>query len=170
MFKNYFKTAIRNLWRYKGFAFINILSLTIGIAGCLAIALFVWDERKYDKSIPGFENIYRVYEQRSDNGTQTVAAISPPMFATFLKQQYPEIEDAARIMMTGDRFLLEQGEKKGYEDKGLFVDEDFFKIFPLTFISGDKNTALKDSGTVVLSADLAKRYWQSGGAELLRRE
>lgn len=55
MFKNYLKTAIRNLLRYKGFAVINIASLTIGIIGCLAIGLFVWDEWQYDKNIPGGE-------------------------------------------------------------------------------------------------------------------
>lgn len=82
MFRNYFKTAVRNRWRYKGFTFINILSLTVGIVGCLAIALFVRNEKKYDKSISGFENIYRVDEQCNDNNAQTVAAISSPVFAT----------------------------------------------------------------------------------------
>ncbi len=159
MFRNYFKTALRNLWRYKGFAFINILSLTIGIVGCLAIALFVWDEKKYDKSIPDHERIYRVYEQRNDNNAISHAAISPPAFASFLKQQYPEVEEAARILMSGDRFLLEHGEKKGFEAKGLFVDADLFKILPLKFIGGDQNTALKDSGAIVLSAELAKKYF-----------
>ena len=55
MFRNYFKTAIRNLLRYKGFATINILSLTIGIIGCLIIGLFVWDEKQYDKFVPDGE-------------------------------------------------------------------------------------------------------------------
>src|SRR3954471_18550491 len=100
MFRNYLKTAIRNLWRYKGFALINMASLTIGIIGCLVIALFVRDEKKYDKFVPGAENIYRVYEERNDNNTVTHAAISAPAFATFLQQQYPEVEDAARILMS----------------------------------------------------------------------
>src|SRR5215217_6973492 len=127
MFRNYFKTAIRNLLRYKGFSFINILSLAIGITGCLVIALFVYDEKKFDKAIPDYETIYRVYEQRNDNNTLSYAAISPPAFATFLKQQYPEVAEAARMMMSGDRFLMENGEKKGYEEKGVLVDEGFLK-------------------------------------------
>ena len=57
MFKNYLKTAVRNLLRYKGFSLINILSLAIGITGCLVIALFVWDEKQFDRSIEGGENI-----------------------------------------------------------------------------------------------------------------
>src|SRR5690349_14394823 len=108
MFRNYFKTAIRNLLRYKGFTSINLLSLTIGIIGCLAIALFVWDEKQYDKFIPGNENIYRIYEQRIDNNAVTYAAVTPPAFATFLKQQYPEVSTTARILMTtNDKFLVE---------------------------------------------------------------
>jgi putative ABC transport system permease protein len=63
MFRNYLKTAIRNLWLYKGFALINIGSLTIGIVGCMAIILFVWDEQQYDRFLPGQENIYRIYDQ-----------------------------------------------------------------------------------------------------------
>ena len=85
MFRNYFKTAIRNLLRYKGFAAINIASLTIGIVGCLIIGLFVWDERQYDKFVPDGENIYRVYEQRNDNNVISNAACVPPAFATSLQ-------------------------------------------------------------------------------------
>ena len=121
MLKNYLKTAIRNLWRYKGFAFINILSLTIGIIGCLVIALYVWDEKKYDKFVPGEENIYRVYEQRNDNNVVSYAACVPPALATFLKHEYPEVSATARILMSNDKFLIENGEKKGYEDKGLLA-------------------------------------------------
>jgi putative ABC transport system permease protein len=160
MFKNYFKTAVRNLWRYKGFSFINIISLTIGIVGCLVIALFVWDEKQYDKFIPGGENIYRVYEERNDNGVVSHAAISSPMFASFLKQQYPEVTTTARILMTtNDKYLVENGEKKNYEPKGWIVDSTFFQIFPLEFLKGDRNTSLNDPNSLVISEELAKRYF-----------
>ena len=159
MFKNYFKTAIRNLWRYKGFALINIASLTIGIIGCLVIALFVWDEKQYDKFVPGGENIYRVYEQRKDNNAISYAAVTPPTFASFLKQQYPEVDTSTRILMSGDKFLMEEGEKKNYEDKGWFVEGSFFQIFPLKFTYGDAATALTDPSTIVLTKDLAERYF-----------
>ena len=159
MFKNYFKTAIRNLLRYKGFATINILSLAIGITGCLAIALFVYDERVFDKNIPGGENVYRVYEERTDNNVKSKAAISPPMFATFLKNQYPEVEQTARILMSNDKFLLEAADKKGYEEKGWIVDSTFFQVFPLPFLSGNGATALNEPSTIVISEDIAKRYF-----------
>ena len=159
MLRNYFKTAIRNLLRYKGFAFINISSLTIGIIGCLVIGLFVWDEWQFDKKIPGGENIYRIYEERNNNGNITYGAPVPPAYASFLKQQYPEVDASMRILMSSDKFLMELGENKNYEDKGWFVESSFFQIFPLKFSKGDPNTALSEPKTVILTEDLAKRYF-----------
>src|SRR5688572_5797973 len=102
MFKNYLKTAIRNLLRYKGFTMINMASLTIGIMGCLLIGLFVWDEWQYDRDIPGAENVYRIYEQRSDHNNITYGAVVPPAYAGFL-QKYPEVDTSLRILMSGDK-------------------------------------------------------------------
>jgi putative ABC transport system permease protein len=159
MFKNYLKTAVRNLLRYKGFAIINISSLTIGIIGCMVIGLFVWDEWQYDKEIPGGENVYRVYEERKDNDNITYAAISAPAFASFLTQTYPEVDTAVRILMSGDKFLMEVGEKRNYEDKGWFVESSFFKIFPLKFSKGNPSTALLEPNTIVITEELSKRYF-----------
>ena len=161
MFKNYFKTAIRNLLRYKGFAIINISSLTIGIIGCMVIGLFVWDEWQYDKKIPGGENVYRIYEERRNNEVITYGAPVAPAYATFLKRAYAEVDTTLRIMMSIDKFLMEVGENRNYEDKGLFVESSFFSIFPLKFKSGDPATALTEPRTVVLTEDLAKRYFNN---------
>ncbi|MFN2457936.1 MAG: ABC transporter permease, partial [Chitinophagaceae bacterium] len=100
MIKNYLKTALRNITRYKGFSLINILSLTIGVIGCLVIALFVWDEQQYDKKIPDAENIYRIYEERKENNATSFFAPVPPAYATFLKRQYPEVDATTRILMS----------------------------------------------------------------------
>jgi putative ABC transport system permease protein len=159
MFRNYLKTAVRNLLRYKGFTFINILSLVIGITGCLIIALFVWDEHRFDRDIAGGERIYRIYnEQNSLTGTSNVA-VTQPAYATFLQQNYPEVDTTTRIMMLGDKFLMEVGEKSGYEEKGWFVDGSFFHVFPLPFLRGDAATALSAPNTVVISEELSKRYF-----------
>ena len=161
MFKNYLKTAIRNLLRYKGFAIINISSLTIGIIGCLVIGLFVWDEWQYDKKISGGENVYRIYEQRKDNDNITYAAISAPAFASFLERTYPEVDTTTRILMSIDKFLMEVGEKRNYEEKGWFVESSFFQIFPLKFSKGDPATALTEPKTIVLTEELAKKYFSN---------
>ena len=161
MFENYLKTAIRNLLRYKGFAIINISSLTIGIIGCLVIGLFVWDEWQYDKDIPGAENIYRIYEQRKDNDNITYAAISAPAFASFLKRTYPEVDTTARILMTIDKFLMEVGEKRNYEEKGWFVEPAFLNMFSLRLSKGDPGTALVEPRAVVINEELAKKYFNN---------
>jgi putative ABC transport system permease protein len=161
MFKNYFKTAIRNLFRYKGFAIINISSLTIGIIGCMVIGLFVWDEWQYDKNIPGGENVYRIYEQHKNNDAITYGAPVPPAYASFLKRTYPEVDTTVRILMTRDKFLMELGEKRNYEDKGWFVESSFFRVFPLKFVSGDPATALIEPNTIVISEELAKNYFNN---------
>ena len=159
MFKNYLKTAIRNLLRYKGFAIINISSLTIGIVGCLVIGLFVWDEWQYDKKIPGGENVYRIYEQRKNNDAITYGAPVAPAYASFLERTYPEVDTTTRILMSIDKFLMEVGEKRNYEEKGWFVESSFFQVFPLKFSKGDPNTALVEPGTVVINEELAKKYF-----------
>lgn len=159
MFRNYLKTAIRNLWRYKGFTTINILSLVIGITGCLVIALFVWDEKKFDKEIPGGENIYRIYNQVNSLGGASNMAPVQPAYATYLQQNYPEVDTSVRILMSQDKFLVEAGEKSGYEEKGMFVESSFFKIFQLPLINGDAASALNAPKSVVISEDLAARYF-----------
>ena len=159
MLKNYLKATLRNVLRYKGFATINIASLTIGIIACLTIGLFVWDELQYDKNIPGGQNIYRIYNERKDNNSITYAACVPPAYTKFLQSQYPEVDDAARILMVRDKFLMEFGNKKAYEEKGLFVDGSFLQVFPLELINGDPSTALNAPATIVISEALAKKYF-----------
>ncbi|RYZ59951.1 MAG: FtsX-like permease family protein, partial [Chitinophagaceae bacterium] len=159
MFQNYLKTAVRNLLRYKGFTLINILSLVIGITGCLVIALFVWDEKKFDKAIPGAENIFRVYNEQKELSGITQVAVVQPAYTTYLQQSYPEVDTTLRILMTGDKYLMEVGEKSGYEEKGLFVDGSFFHIFPLPFVKGDAANALSAPNTIVINEDIAKRYF-----------
>ena len=145
--------------RYKGFALINISSLTIGIVGCMVIGLFVWDEWQFDKSIKDVANIYRLYDENKNNNSTTFGAPVPPAYTTYLQQHYPEVEATTRILMSADKFLMEAGEKRNYEEKGWFVDSSFAQFFSLKFIKGDPATALSAPHSVVISEDLAKRYF-----------
>ena len=159
MLKNYLKATLRNLSRYKGFAAINIASLSIGIIACLTIGLFVWDEWQYDKNIPDAQNIYRIYNERRDNNSITRAACVPPAYTKFLQRQYPEIDTTARILMVRDKFLMEVGDKKAYEEKGIFVDGSFLQVFQLRLLKGDPATALSAPKTIVISEALSKKYF-----------
>ncbi|HYC29483.1 MAG TPA: ABC transporter permease, partial [Chitinophagaceae bacterium] len=159
MFKNYLKTAWRNLTRHKGFTLINVLGLTIGLTGCLVIGIFVWDELQFDKGIPGAQNIYRVYDKWDRRGATSFAAPVPPAYTTYMQQNYPEVDTTARIYVAPDKFLVEANEKSNYEERGWFVDASFFQVFPIKFIHGDPNTALTDPNGIVISEDMANRYF-----------
>src|SRR3712207_722189 len=106
MLRNYFKIALRNLYRYKGFTFINILGLAIGITGCLLIGLFVWDELQYDKFLKDGDKIYRMCMTTTRNTGTTASANTPPMVATYLQQNYPEVEQTARMLMWPGKMLM----------------------------------------------------------------
>src|SRR5215467_15793723 len=102
MVRNFFRTAFRNITRHKGFSAINIAGLTLGLTACILIGLFVWDENQYDKFLPDGNQVYRIYDKYTNHdGTQTLA-VSSPMFATTLKQDFPEVEQTTRVMMQGE--------------------------------------------------------------------
>ena len=161
MLKNYLKTALRNLWRYKGFSLINIASLSIGITSCLLIGLFVWDELQYDKFIEDGDNIYRVYTKDTNVSGTTKTASVAPMIATYMQANYPEVESTLKLLMFNGKVLMELNGISSYENKGLIADSSFFTIFPLKLSKGDAKTSLKETNSVIISEKLAKKYFSN---------
>ena len=92
MLQNFFKIAFRNITRHKGFSFINIAGLTLGLTACILIGLFVWDEHQYDKFLPGGDQVYRIYSEYTNSDGTQMMAVTPPMFATTLDKDFPEVE------------------------------------------------------------------------------
>ncbi|MFD3001912.1 ABC transporter permease [Pontibacter toksunensis] len=159
MFRNYFITAYRNILRHKVFSFINISGLSLGITACLLIGLFVYDEYRFDKFIPGGDRVYRVYyEITGDEGTDYIGT-TPAMFATTLEQNFPEVENTLRVMELRSKLLFEKGNKKMYEEKGVFADSTFFELFPLSFTHGSAAGALVEPASIVISEDMAERFF-----------
>jgi len=160
MLNNFLLVAWRNITRHKGFAAINILGLSVGLAVCILIGLFVWDENQYDKTIPNNERIYRIYTERTgDEGTQTLA-VTPPTFATTLQKDYPGIEQTTRLLMQAPyKRLFEAGDKKLYEEHGLIADSTFFDVFQLPFRYGSREKALDAATDMVLSEEMARRLF-----------
>lgn len=159
MLKNFLKVAFRNLFRYKGFAVINIAGLALGITACLLIGLFVRDEKQFDKFVPEGERVYRIYNERTDNEGTEINAPAPPVFATTIRE-FPEVEQTARVMMQSQyKRLFEAGGKKIYEESGFIVDSTFFEVFPLHFIYGTALNVLDDPTDMVISNELAKRLF-----------
>ena len=163
MFKNYLITALRNLLRYKAFTFINVLSLTMGMVACLLIGLFVIHERSFDKFFPEHKQVFRITNETSgDEGVRMRASV-PPMYATTLKQDFPEVENTLRIMIgvgTGDKKLFEAGEIHAYEENGIAAENSFFDFFPLA-IDGDPKNALREPNTIVIRAEMAKKFFNT---------
>ncbi|HEX3165370.1 MAG TPA: ABC transporter permease [Chitinophagaceae bacterium] len=158
MFKNYFKTAWRNLWKNKIYSTINVVGLSIGMAACIAILLFVFYERSFDKFHT--KNIYRLNEVQKFEGmvaAQKVALSMYPMAPT-LKAEFPEIKNYTRINGAGS-VPLNYGEKKIYVDRVCFVDSTFLQIFDFKLLQGDRNTALEKSNTIVITKEVAESFF-----------
>ena len=159
MIRNYFKIALRNLRKHLGFSFINIAGLTLGLTSCILIGLFVWDENQFDVFIPDQERIYRVYNERTTPEGKSNIASTPPMFATTLQNEYPEVEVTARIMMIQLRALVEVGNKKMYEENAIVTEPGFFKIFPLKLKFGSYSKIIDDPSSIILSYEMWKKYF-----------
>lgn len=158
MLGHHLKLAIRNINRYKGFSLINLAGLTLGLTACLLIGLFVRDERQYDKFVPGQANVYRVY-QKTEGDNNKIIATAPPVFSPALTQNFPEVEQALRVITIKSKELVEVDGKKFYEEGGFVADSNFFQLFPLRFYQGSSQKALEEPKSIVISKDMAARYF-----------
>jgi putative ABC transport system permease protein len=164
MLKNYFKIACRNLMRNKAFSAINIFGLAIGLATCLLIMLYIFNESGYDKHFSDVDRIFRVYS--TDNKGETWAATSAPM-ASLVQHELPEVEQSTRLMTFPDiaRMLISNaqgnGENKFFETNGYYVDSNFFRVLDFDFVYGDQRSALNEPNTIVISKDMSKKYFGS---------
>lgn len=161
MIKNYFKTAWRNLWRSKSVSLINILGLAIGMACSLLILLYIRDEQSYDRFHEHSDRTYRIVKDFiNDDGTRIPDATTPAALAPALRNEVPEIEKITRIFPNwGATWLIKFGEKKIVEEKLWRVDSSFFDVFTIVFAKGNKETALKDAQSIVLTESAARRYF-----------
>jgi len=160
MFKSYVTIALRNFKRHKVYSFINISGLAIGMACCVLILLWINDETQYDRFHEQTENLYRVlndlnygpYSQLSDG---TAYPLGPAM-----KEEIPEVREIVRLLPTR-KILIAYGEKKYYEENFIFADPSLFAIFTFPFIQGNPQTALSSPSSVVITQDMASKYFGS---------
>src|SRR5580704_491379 len=157
---NYAKSAFRALVKHRGFSVLNIAGLTLGLAATILIALFVWDEHQYDKFLPGGEDVYRVYNSVTNNGASENVSVTPPAFASTLQKEFPAVAFATRILNQPEyKKLFEGCGKQLYEHSGYYVDSNFFSVFPLSFVYGSPTSALSDPNSIVLSGEMAARFF-----------
>jgi putative ABC transport system permease protein len=158
MLNNYFKIAWRNIKKNKLFSAINILGLSMGIALCFMIMLYVQDELSYDRFNQNAGSIARVIFNASINGGKiSESAVMAPVAET-MKKDFPEVRDAARLLRMGTS-KINYGDKAFKDDEFAFVDPQFFSIFTLPLKEGDAKTALLQPHTLVITQKTAEKYF-----------
>jgi putative ABC transport system permease protein len=160
MLKNYLKVALVNLKKHKAFSFINIFGLAIGMACCILIAVYVFHELSYDKFHEKGDRIYRLRSELKISGEHLDIPKSSPPMAEYLIQNYLEVNDAVRFRSIG-RVPVRFRDSLHYEDSLFFADQSVFDIFTFPLVKGDPRTALSTAHSIVVSEDMARKYFGS---------
>ncbi|MFA9452729.1 MAG: ABC transporter permease [Candidatus Aminicenantaceae bacterium] len=159
MFKNYFLTALRNIRKHKGYSFINIAGLAIGMACCILIIIFIMTELGYDKFHTKADRIHRL----AIDATLGERIINMPVAnnpaGPTLVRDYPEVENAVRIQPWRARTSLTYQDLQFYEDGIFWADQSFFSVFSFPLIKGDPETALQTANSMVLTESAAEKYF-----------
>ena len=159
MLKNYIKIAFRNLFRHKGYTFINIFGLATGIVCCLLILVYVQDELSYDKYHEKAEQIYRIVNAGVIRGNQIEMPLVSGPWGPAMVEEFPEVLKAVRIKPPDSRWVIAHEERK-YPEKGLyFADPTFFEVFDVEMVVGDPETALDAPYSMVITEEMAQKYF-----------
>ena len=160
MLKNNFKIALRNILRNKGLFSLNIIGLSLGIASCLVIMLFVIDELSYDRFNEKADEIVRVVFKAKIEGEDVREAVVMPPVAETLKREFPEVNDATRLRRMGEPNVV-YNNTTFKNSKYAWVDPNFFEVFTLRVIEGKAVSPLDEPFSVVLTQKEAQRYFGS---------
>lgn len=164
MYQTYFKIGWRNLLRQKMYSFIKIGGFAFGIAVCLLISLYIKDELSYDQNLINHQRVFRIYAEFEDNGTVQRDTWWHAPFASTLKIDYPEVEDAARINAVplfgagSKEFRRAEIPDNSYDDGFVYADASILKLLEIPMVDGSTD-ALNAPKTIVLSRRKAKKYF-----------
>jgi len=158
MLKNYFKIALRNLLRHKGYSSINIFGLAMGMACCFLIALYVLDELSYDRFYEKADRIFRIGTDEWNGDKLESDAGSPVPLGPALKAEFPEISEVVRFWQAF-RPVIRYQDKIFREELFYFTDAPAFEVFSFELLRGDRRTALASPRTVILTESAAKKYF-----------
>jgi len=157
MLSSYIKIALRNLKRHKGYSTINIFGLAVGMACCMIILFWVQDEFSYDDFHENETEIFRVVQKWDGDQGEMGQEWIPGSVAPLLKSDYPEIQKATRVLFRLPK-QISSGEKSFIKTCAI-VDPSFFSIFSFPFVSGNKDAALKNPDSVVISESMAAKIF-----------
>lgn len=159
MLKNYIKIALRNLWRTRTFSIINIVGLATGLCCFILIMLFVSDELSYDRHFSKADRIFRINSDIKFGGAESQYPFSSDMMGAALQNDYPEVENYARLYTSSGNKLIKKGTQYITEARVAHADSTFFSIFDAEAITGNLQSALHEPNTVVLTESAALKYF-----------
>ena len=165
MFRNYFKTAFRNLQKNKLYGAINVFGLTIGLSACLLIGVYIIHELSYDKFNANANRIVRATMEYAQSGTVNTVATTGTKVGPQFKRTFPVVEEYARTFISHN--VVQSGDKLFDEPRILYADPSFFKIFSFNIIEGDAATALDAPDKIVITKSMARKYF--GDADALNK-
>ena len=163
MLKNYLKIALRNLARHKGYAFINVIGLAVGIAASVLVTLYVVDELGYDRFHENADRIHRITADWSNKGDSKIHQLGTPwILAKTIRENYPQVEALTQLTGPLGDVIVKKGDLALKETDAYAADASFFDVFTFPLVKGDARTALRDPNSVVLTESLAAKCF---GAE-----
>ena len=159
MYKSYFKIGWRNFLKNKTYSLVNIGGLAIGLACCISIGLYIWDEYSYDRFHTRHDDIYRVVDQQVMGGDRFNMATTPGPLGIALKSDFPEIQQSCHIGKIRSNGILQRGESAIEPGQILQVDNAFFSVFDFKLIHGNVQKALIGPNDVVITQSIAARLF-----------
>ncbi len=159
MFKSYFKTTFRNLWKNKGYSFLNIAGLAIGIACAALIFLWVDDELTYNNYFSNKDNLYKIKDQQTYDGNTFTFDATPGLLAQSIISDIPGIKNSARTSW-GNQALFSLNDKN-INEMGIYADSSFLSMFQLQFIKGNAASAFSQLHSIVISKKMADKFFNS---------
>ena len=162
MIKNYLKTAFRNIWKTKGYSFLNIFGLAVGIACAGFIFLWVKDELNYNHNNDRIDQLYQVLENQAYDGKTYTFASTPGLLGPSMKEEIPGIKNTCRS--SWDRYTLFSRNDKAIYEIGFYVDSSIFSIFTLPFTQGKQDHAFDQLHSLVISEKMANKFFPQDAA------
>ncbi len=158
MLKNYLKVALRNILRQKGYSFINIFGLGVGITCALLILMWVQDEFSWDTFHKNAKTLYRVEQDQPTPQGMFHVNVTPYPMAESLREEIPEVKNSTRSAFL-NKIMMRYDENVFYENNALCVDPGFLEMFSYTGINGNIETALRNPYSMIITEDIAKKYF-----------
>jgi putative ABC transport system permease protein len=166
MIRNYTLIAVRSMMRNKTYSLINILGLSVGLACCLMLSLYILDEASYDRHHQDVNDLYQVTSIMGDVSENKLMGTTSPPIVWGVKDELPEIEQVTRLVNPPGvaQNLIRYKDKQFYESDGYIADSTLFDIFTYNFLAGNLKTALVEANSVVLTEALARKIFGTESA------